>query len=358
MTRIRLQPSVALEGSDGSLEAIDRPLALLQEVERQGNLRSACERLGISYRSGWDMMAALEKRFGAPVLDMTRGRGSSPTELGARLLWALKLVHARFDPPFDSMAAEIDAQVQAVLMRDRAYLKIVASHGYAIAALHAHLRQADAAVELSYRGSIEALDALHRKTCDVAGFPVPLGELQAPVLARIRPLLKDSYRAVTVAVRRLGLMVRKGNPGQVWSVADLARPGVRFVNRQQGSSTRMILELLLERAGVAGSQVDGFEDVELTHAAIAAYVASSKADCGLGVEAAARAFDLDFVPILAERYFLVCEAATLLDARLAGMLAYLRGPDFRRSLLVQAGYDGLDAGQVSAPDQAFPAASA
>ena len=106
-------------------------------------------------------------------------------------------------------------------------------------------------------------------------------------------------------------MVRKGNPNQVWNVADLARPEVRFVNRQQGSGTRLVFELLLERAGLRGAQVNGFENVELTHAAVAAYVASGKADSGLGVETAAREFDLDFVPILSERYFLVCDAATL-----------------------------------------------
>jgi len=353
MTHIRLQPSFTLEHADGSLDPIDRPLQLLLEVERHGNLRSACERMQVSYRSGWDMIAVLEKRLGGPVLEMTRGRGSSLTELGARLLWASRLVHARLDPLLDSMAAEIDAQVQAALTRGQAYLKIFASHGYAVATLNAHLQRIEAAVELSYRGSIEALDALNRRSCDVAGFPVPVGELQAPVLERIRPLLKDGYRVITVTTRRLGLMVRKGNPNQVWDVADLARPEVRFVNRQQGSGTRLVFELLLERAGLQGAQVNGFENVELTHAAVAAYVASGKADSGLGVETAAREFDLDFVPILSERYFLVCDAATLADARFAQVLAYLQGPEFRRRLLDYSGYDSHDAGRVATPDEAF-----
>lgn len=353
MSRIRLQPSFAIERPDGGHDAIDRPLQLLLEVEKHGNLRAACTQLGVSYRSGWDMIAVLEKRLGAPVLEMTRGRGSVVTELGARLLWALKLVHARFDPLLDSMAAEIDAQVSLALSRGQAYLKIFASHGYAVATLNAYLQGSGAAVEVSYRGSIESLHALHRKSCDVAGFPVPIGELQAPVLAQLRPLLKDSYRIVQVTTRRLGLMVGKGNPRQVWTIADLARPDVRFVNRQHGSGTRMILELLLAQAGVAGAGINGFETVELTHAAIAAYVASGKADCGIGVEAAAREFDLDFVPLLSERYFFACEEAVLADPRFAALLAYLQGPDYRRRLLEYSGYDSNEAGRIASPAQAF-----
>ena len=353
MTRIRLQPSFAIEHADGAQDAIDRPLRLLLEVEKHGNLRAACTVLGVSYRSGWDMIAVLEKRLGTPVLEMTRGRGSVVTELGARLLWAVKLVHARFDPLLDSMAAEIDAQVQSALTRGRAYLKIFASHGYAVATLNAYLQQSGAAVEVSYRGSIESLHALYRKSCDVAGFPVPLGELQAPVLEQIRPLLKDSYRIVQVTTRRLGLMVGKGNPRQVWTIADLARPDVRFVNRQHGSGTRMLLDLLLTRAGLVAGQVNGFETVELTHAAIAAYVALGKADCGIGVETAAREFGLDFVPLLSERYFFACEAAVLDDARFAALVDYLKGPDYRRCLLEHSGYDASDAGKVASPAQAF-----
>lgn len=350
--RIRLQPSISIEGPNGD-EPIDRPLRLLAEVERHGNLRAACERVGVSYRSGWDMVGAFEKRVGGPVLDMRRGRGSTLTELGSRLVWALKLVHARFDPLLDSMAAEIDAQVQRELARGQHHLRIFASHGYAIATLNAYLQQAQESVELSYRGSVEALNALARGSCDVAGFPIPQGELQAQVLARIGTLLKHDYRVITVTVRRLGLMVRKGNPRQVWTIHDLTRQDVRFVNRQQGSGTRMILELLLERAGLAGADINGMETVELTHAAIAAYIASGKADAGLGVEAAARQFDLDFVPILTERYVLVCGEATLADPRLAATLVYLRGPAFRASLLEHPGYDGTEAGRVAMLAEAF-----
>lgn len=354
--RIRIKPDFYLEEDEGSKESIGRTLQLLLEVEQHGNLRAACAAMSISYRSGWDMVVALERRLGGVVLEMTRGRGSVLTELGQRLLWAKKLVNARFDPLLDSMAMEIDAQVQLAILKGQEFLKIYASHGYAVASLNKHLQKIHAPVELSYRGSLEALKALNRKVCEIAGFHVPVGELEAPVLEEFRPLLKENYRLIAVATRRQGLMVRKGNPKEIWSFEDLFKPNITFVNRQQGSGTRVIFELLLQRSGHSSREISGLESVELTHAAIAAYVASGMADVGLGVETAARQFDLDFVPMLTERYFFACGEETLADPRFAEALDFLLGPRFRAELLKLPGYDAVTSNQIMTVSEAFPAA--
>ena len=352
--RIRIKADFYLEEEAGGTEAIGRVLELLIEVEQRGNLRSACEALSIPYRSAWNMVVNLERSLGGPVLEMTRGRGSVLTDLGRKLLWAKKLVHARFDPLLHSMAMEIDAQVQSAIVKGQEYLRIYASHGYAVASLNAYLQKIHAPVELSYRGSLEALKALKRKACDVAGFHVPIGELEASVLQELQPLLQAPYRLINIATRRQGLMVRKGNPKEIWSFQDLFKPQITFVNRQQGSGTRVILDLLLKRAGRKGSEIPGFEAEELTHAAVAAYVASGMADVGLGVEAAARQFNLDFVPLLTERYFFACDESTLTDPRFAEALAFLQGPRFHAELLTLPGYDAVTSNQIMSVAEAFP----
>ena len=116
----------------------------------------------------------------------------------------------------------------------------------------------------------------------------------------------DLQRLIWFVSRVQGLMVAPGNPKAVASVADLNRPGLRFVNRQRGSGTRTLLELLLARAGVDRARIAGFENEEFTHAAVAALVAGGVADVGFGVEAAAAQFRLGFVPVTTERYFLIC----------------------------------------------------
>lgn len=355
--KLRIRPRFFIEQEGARAYPLERALTLLREVESHGNLRAACAAVGISYRGAWDLLVDLERLLGGAVVDMTRGKGSTLTELGRRLIWAERLTHARFDPLLDSMAMEIDSEVQGVIHRAHSQLKIYASHGFAVAALNAHLEQIGAPVELSYRGSVEALRALHRGACDIAGFHVPMGDFEAPVLHEFKGLFKPSHAIVNVATRRQGIMVRKGNPREIWTVRDLLRPGLVLVNRQQSSGTRVILELLLKQEGESGQKIAGFESVELTHAAVAAYVASGKADAGLGVETAARQFDLDFVPILTERYFFVCEQDTLTDPRFAPVLAFLKTAQFKAEISKLPGYDASATGAVMALRQAFPGMS-
>ncbi|MFC4931870.1 substrate-binding domain-containing protein [Massilia sp. GCM10023247] len=352
--KLRIRPSFYIEQDDAKPYPLERALALLREIDNTGNLRAACAAVGVSYRGAWDVLAGLEQLLGGAVVDMARGKGSTLTELGKRLVWAERLTHARFDPLLDSMAMEIDSEIQGVLNRVQRQLKIYASHGFAVAALNAHLEQIAVPVELSYRGSVEALRALHRGACDIAGFHVPVGEFEAAVFNQFRDLFKPSQVMINVATRRQGLMVRKGNPKNVWTVRDLLTPGIVLVNRQQGSGTRVILDLLLKREGESGQRVAGFESVELTHAAVAAYVASGKADVGLGVETAARQFDLDFVPLLTERYFFVCEKETLSDPRFGEVLAFLKTVQFKAEVSKLAGYDASTTGVVMDLKDAFP----
>ena len=352
--KIRIRPSFFVEADDAKPYPLDKALCLLREIDNTGNLRAACAAVSVSYRSAWDLLSELEKILGGSVVDMTRGKGSSLTDLGKRLVWAEKLTHARFDPLLNSMGMEIDSEIQGALHRVQRYLKIYASHGFAVAALNAHLEQVGAPVELSYRGSVEALRALHRGACDIAGFHVPVGDLEASVFAQFSDLFKPTDVIINVATRRQGLMVPKGNPKNIWAMQDLLGPDVVIVNRQPGSGTRVILDLMLKQLGKSGQGIAGFESVELTHAAVAAYVASGKADVGLGVETAARQFDLDFVPILTERYFFLCARATLDDPRFEEVLAFLKNARFQAEVSKLPGYDASAMGSVMDIQQAFP----
>ncbi|HEY5505518.1 MAG TPA: substrate-binding domain-containing protein, partial [Sedimentisphaerales bacterium] len=150
-----------------------------------------------------------------------------------------------------------------------------------------------------------------------------------------------------------GLIVKRGNPKNIWSIKDLSNPDVLFVNRQPGSGTRIILDLLLAQENATGRDINGFEQVELTHAAVGAFVASGKADAGLGVETAARQFDLDFIPVISERYFLLCDQRTLSDARFKPIHYYLKSSEFRTEISKLPGYDSSSTGVVMSLQEAF-----
>lgn len=352
--RIQIHPRLIISNAPDHKFSLVRGIRLLAEIQQAGNMALATRNLGMSYRSAWSLIQSLDKELGGPVVIMTKGKGSVLTHLGERLVWAQKLIHARFDPLLASMATEVEAEIRQAVLQSRQGLKLFASHGFAVAALNAHFMAQEPPVELSYRGSLEAVSAFARGGCDIAGFHIPTGVLERPMFAHFAPLMQPEQRLVQLASRRQGIMVAKGNPASVWSLKDLLRPGLVFVNRQLGSGTRLMLDLLLAQEGIATAGIRGFENVELTHAAVAAYIASGKADAGLGVEAAARQFGLDFVPLLSERYFFLCDAATLQHPQLLPVLDLLQTNEFKAAVSALPGYGAEQTGQILRVDEAFP----
>lgn len=352
--KIEIRPDLFLAGKDVPPYSLARGVALLMSIQETGNLRAACDALSIAYRTGWAALADMERKLGGSVVEMSRGRGTVLTEFGQRLVWAEKLIHARLDPLLESMAMEVEAEILEVLTRTNNHLKILASHDFAIALLGERLNERAIPLDLSYRGSLEAVSALNRGMCDMAGFHIPVGALEVQALRQFENVLLRSHSLVNLASRRQGIIVKQGNPKGIWSIKDLTRSDVLFVNRQPGSGTRIILDLLLEQESVTGLNVNGFERIELTHAAVAAYVASGKADVGIGVETAARQFDLDFIPLITERYFLALDHKTLTDARFKPLLAYLQSSEFRTEVSKLPGYDSAETGAVMTRKEAFP----
>jgi len=209
-------------------------------------------------------------------------------------------------------------------------------------------------LELRYRTAIEALASLERHECDLAGFQVPLGEFEAPIMARYAQWLDPvEYRLIHLAVRNTGLFVMPGNPKKITSMTDLARPDVRFVNRQIGSSTRYLIGLMLERAGVPIDQVQGYETNEFTHMAIAAHIASGMADTGMGVETAAWRFGLDFIPLVRERYFFAIRRSSLEMPAMQDLLRIMRGADYVGYVGQLVGYDAAETGRLQTMQEAF-----
>jgi molybdate-binding protein len=158
---------------------------------------------------------------------------------------------------------------------------------------------------------------------------------------------------IHVATRHQGLMLAAGNPLKIYGVADLARAGVRFVNRQRGSGTRFLLDCLLEQAGIDEARIAGYEQGEYTHAAVAAYVASGMADVGFGVETPARRFKLEFLPVATERYFLICREATLQRPAMRVALDILRSEAYQRAVDDLPGYTATRCGQVDTLPQVW-----
>ena len=141
-------------------------------------------------------------------------------------------------------------------------------------------------------------------------------------------------------------MVKRGNPLDIGSLEQLVGGEVRFVNRDPDSGTRRLLDGLLKQQGLDATRIRGYEHLEFTHAAVAAYVASGMADASFGVEAAARQFDLDFVRLVTEDYFFVCRKHTLENDSVQRLLSVMRSEEFAAAVGDLPGYAAKDSGVV------------
>ncbi len=353
MHKVHIKPQWTIRHTDGSALA-PRVIELLVKVLEHGSLSGACTASGVSYRHAWELIRQGEAMFGQPLVVMQRGKGSSLTPLGEKLVWADRRITARLSPLLDSLASELGAEIEKLIPTAPSLLRIHASHGFAIEALRGFLAAAQVPGDLRYRGSEEAVASLHHGSCDVAGFHVPLGEFEAEAVAHYASWLNpDTQKIIDVATRRQGLMVASGNPKKIYALADLARPGIRFINRQAGSGTRYLFDLQLREAGIAPEAVKGYEQCEFTHAAVAAYVASGMADAGYGVETPARQFKLDFISNQSERYFLLCDERSLAAPIVQRMLSILRGEAYQNAVNRLPGYQAVNCGRVQSLAEAF-----
>lgn len=354
MKQVSIRPVWTIQDPDGPpLPA--RLIELLVQVAETGSLLLASRQLGLSYRRAWDLVREGETQFQAALLLMERGRGSTLTELGARIVWADRRIHARLRPALESLSSELAEELRNALREAPAALRLHASHGFAIERLVERLGADGLKLNISYASCSAAAAALREGECDMVGMHIPIGAMEEASVQHYRPWLQGlDLTLVDIATRRQGLMVRPGNPRELFALADLARPGVRFINRQAGSGSRLLLEGLLKAQGIEANRIAGFEHGEYTHAAVAAYVASGMADVGFGLEPPARHFKLDFVPIASERYFLLCRDDVMPTAACQRVLALLRDPDFQATLRDLPGYDPAAAGTAMPLVQAYP----
>lgn len=328
-------------------------LDFLNEIRSSGKITHAAERADVSYRHAWNLIEKWSEFFGTPLVESRQGRGTTLTGFGERLVWAGQRLQARLGPQLQNLAQELETEINALLPEGRAAVRVHASHGFAVSALRELLgRESGLRVDFRYVGNVNSPAALANGDCDLAGMHLPLGELRARSLASWRDVLSPQEHCVIRFVTRdMGLIVRKGNPLGITALRQLLDPALRFVNRDPESGTRMLFDELLAQEGLEGTRIAGYQRVEFTHAAVAAYVASGMADVSFGVEAAARQFDLDFVRVVTEDYIFLCTRRSLENASVQRILEVMRSAEFASAIATLPGYSVSEPGTVRSLDE-------
>jgi molybdate-binding protein len=302
----------------------------------------------LSCRHAWNLIEKWSAFFEAPLVVRQQGHGTSLTPFGDKLVRAGQRLRARLKPQLDNLSQELETELRQFLPHDPSVIRVHASHGFAVPKLRELLtHEAGIGVDLIYVNNQTSLASLARNECDLAGMHLPRGALRQQSIAAWKEWLQpDIHRVVGFVTREMGLMVKRGNPLGITALDRLVEPSIRFVNRDPDSGTDLLFEHLLKQQRIDGGRINGYAQIEFTHAAVAAYVASDMADVSFGVEAAARQFDLDFIRLLTEDYVFVCLRRMLETAPMKRVLAVMRGDEFRVAVSDLPGHAARDAGVV------------
>jgi putative molybdopterin biosynthesis protein len=280
------------------------------------------------------------------------GLVASPLPRGAGVLTSLVRADGLLVIPTEVEGHHAGEEVDISLLRSLPEIEgtivAIGSHDPILDLAASELRTRDPRVTLasSNVGSLGGLIALRDGLCHLAGSHLlepDTGEYTIPYVEQM--LAGHDIAIVRLVHREQGLIVAPGNPLGVGGIADLAQPELRYVNRQRGAGTRVLLDYELQRAGVDPAALSGYSREEPTHLAVAAAISAGRADCGLGVQAAARAFGLDFVPVAQEPFDLVLERGTAESERLAPLWALMETAEFRSAVETLGGYDTSEMGR-------------
>ena len=347
MLHIEIEPVWRFR-KEGSPQAAIVMLGILNEIRQTGKLTSAATHANLSYRHVWNLIEQWSAFFGAPLVERQRGRGTTLTPFGEKLVWAGQRLEARLGPQLQNLAQELASEIKPFLHQEPSVIRVHASHGFAVSKLREMLDRLPAlGVDLRYVSNQNSLVSLAQNACDLSGVHLPRGPLREQnIRSCLEWLDPKEDRVISLVTREMGLMTKRGNPLEIHSLEDLVAHKARFVNRDHDSGTRQVFNQLLDLHHIDPSAVQETQ-LEFTHAAVAAFVASDMADATFGVEAAARQFGLDFIPLLTEDYFFVCHRAFLETQPMQHLLDLMKGEEFRNAVANLPGYSASRPGEIS-----------
>lgn len=276
-----------------------------------------------------------------------------PLPRGAGTVTSLSRADGIITIAADAEGLPADKPVPVSLLRPKEQitgaLLAVGSHDNTLDLLDGFLRKKNPLYSLAsaHVGSLGGITALREGRCHLAGSHLldpKTGTYNQTVIAG--HLQGIAVQLVRLVDRQQGLILPPGNPRNISCIADLALPGTVFINRQRGSGTRVLLDYELSRLSIVPSALEGYENEEYTHMNVAAAVLSGRAHAGLGVQAAANALGLDFVPVGVEEYDLVIPMRYADDPRITALLDVIRSQEFKNAALALGGYGTDKTGEV------------
>ena len=293
-----------------------------------------------------DYMRVVVGRVGEKIL-------AAPLSRGAGVITSLVRADGIAVLPRGSQGLPAGEKIKVNLFRSFTELEkvifAIGSHDMTLDIMAQFLAQCDRRMVSANVGSLGGLVAVSRNEAHLAGSHLldpNSGEYNLSYVEQYLPGRK--VKIVNLVGRQQGLLVQKDNPKRIESLEDLTRPDVKYVNRQRGAGTRVLLDYRLDKLGIAADEINGYQHEEFSHLSVAAAISSKRADCGLGIAAAAEALGLSFIALYEERYDLIIPAEFFTDSLLSPLLELLAASEFQQAVLSLPGYDVTHMGSLIA----------
>jgi putative molybdopterin biosynthesis protein len=248
-------------------------------------------------------------------------------------------------PPHEPVTAELLRPLSSIINT----VVVVGSHDNTLDILADQIRFGHKTLTLSssHVGSMGGLMAIKKEVCHLAGSHLLDTQDGSYNISYVKKYLSDvPVKLVNLVLRDQGLIVPPGNPKAIKGIEDLGRKDVTFINRQAGSGTRILLDFRLTQLGIDPSCVNGYENEEFTHMSVAVAVLSGTVDVALGIYAAAKALNLDFIPVVTEQYDLIIPEIFYESENIRILLDTINSPDFKKRVKALGGYSTEKTGQI------------
>jgi molybdate transport repressor ModE-like protein len=295
--QIEVRPSLVVQSQGKNSVDLIWLSQLLKDIESGSSLVVASKRAGTSYRGAWGKLNEVEATLGMPLIVRTKGHGSKLTEFGSFLFKFIDDMQAGHLKYGNAYQEALMKEMNRVQKSESARWKFLSSSDSIIQQAVREVK----GFNLKIAGSGESLERLLNNEADIAGYHVSNEQSSKAIYQR---LSKSDIQIYPVMKRTQGLIVKKGNPRRIRSIEDLLNQKIRFINRQIGSGTRLMLDTLLINEGIDPFEINGYLQEEFTHSAVANAILADKADVGIGVKNIALENGLGFVPLQDEIFFI------------------------------------------------------
>jgi putative molybdopterin biosynthesis protein len=317
--QIEVRPTLIVRAQGDRKNSVDLMWLsqLLKDIGQGSSLVIASKKSGTSYRGAWGKLNQVEEALGMPLIIRTKGHGSILTEFGSFLIQFIEDMQAGYREHGNLYQDVLLKELKKIQKAESVRWKFFSSSDSVIQQAAGEIK----GIELKIAGSGESLERLLNNEAHIAGYHVSDQKSSKAIYQR---LSKNDIEIYPVMKRTQGLMVKKGNPLRIRSLEDLTGKKVRFINRQIGSGTRLLLDTLLMEEGIDPLTINGYLAEEFTHSAVANAILAGKADVGLGVKNIALENGLGFIPLKDEIFFIAMNKEMLAHPEVSKLVRKIR----------------------------------